>query len=439
MSSSAAAASAAAVIALLLAASDSAAAGPSPASARVWRGTAGEDGALTFPELLAQAPGGNAALRELQSKASNGVAFSGGGTRSFSVSIGYFLGLHELDLLRSTRYISSVSGGTWAAAAYTYVNPSAGPHVAQNDTALLGALLPPGALHWAALDDVPPSSARHCATVGVGATPLTGAQYVTKIQESFLTPLGVAPGSSFSYDPQTAGDILRRNRHLAPSSLALPRRRAWGAPPFLIMGITLMGPLSSAPLSLSHRTYTVFDATPLYVGQARAQPVVFESRKALDKRQQIPNATLHVGGLIETFAVGGGAPSPGLNRSLSESVLTVPRPPRPFSLATATAASSFFPGDVEGWLSKTIAEDLGFKLPLWPPAEATPHATDMLIGDGGLAENTDLSSLLRRGVESIVLMQNSDTPLNPKWNASARPPTSKDVDDELAAFFGAYY
>jgi len=56
-----------------------------------------------------------------------------------------------------------------------------------------------------------------------------------------------------------------------------------------------------------------------------------------------------------------------------------------------------------------------------------------------LAENTDLSSLLRRGVESIVLMQNSDTPLNPKWNASARPPTSKDVDDELAAFFGAYY
>ena len=63
----------------------------------------------------------------------------------------------------------------------------------------------------------------------------------------------------------------------------------------------------------------------------------------------------------------------------------------------------------------------------------------MLIGDGGLAENTDLSSLLRRGVESIVLMQNSDTPLNPKWNASARPPTSKDVDDELAAFFGAYY
>jgi hypothetical protein len=412
--------------------SDSAAAGPS-ASARVWRGTAGEDRILTFPELV-PATGGNAALRELQSKPNNGVAFSGGGTRSFSVSIGYFLGLHELDLLKSTRYISSVSGGTWAAAAYIYTNPSTGAHVAQNDTALLGVVLPPHALNWAALDDVPPSSARHCATVGVGATPLTGAQYVTKIQDSFLTPLGVAPGSSFSYDPQTAADILRRNTHLSPSSLALPRRRAWGAPPFLIMGITLMGPLSSAPLSLSHRTYTVFDATPLYVGQARAQPVIFESRS-----QQIPNSTLHVGGLTETFAVGGNAPSVGLNRSLNEGVLAVPRPPHPFSLATAAAASSFFPGDVEGWLSKTIAEELGFKLPLWPSAEASPHATDMLIGDGGLAENTDLSSLLRRGVERIVLMLNSDTPLNPHWNASARPPTSKDVDDELAAFFGTSY
>ena len=51
------------------------------------------------------------------------------------------------------------------------------------------------------------------------------------------------------------------------------------------------------------------------------------------------------------------------------------------------------------------------------------------------AENTDLSSLLRRGVHRIVLCQSTDTPLNPKWNVT-RKPSSKDVDDELAAFFG---
>jgi hypothetical protein len=52
------------------------------------------------------------------------------------VSLGYLLGLHELGLLKTTRYIAGVSGGAWATAAYSYVDPTAGAHVAQNDTAL---------------------------------------------------------------------------------------------------------------------------------------------------------------------------------------------------------------------------------------------------------------------------------------------------------------
>ena len=104
----------------------------------------------------------------------------------------------------------------------------------------------------------------------------------------------------------------------------------------------------------------------------------------------------------------------------------------------AVAASSFFPGDVEGWLSKSVASELGFKLPLWSPAAARPQATDMLIGDGGLSENTNLCALLRRGVAKIVLVQSTSTPLNPHWNATARRPLTKDVDDELAAYFGVF-
>jgi hypothetical protein len=108
--------------------------------------------------------------------------------------------------------------------------------------ALLGVSLPPGALGWAALGEMPASSARHCCTVGVGAVPLTAAQYVERIQSTFrpgrpgrlsalsvfhsksvlygafvwarralnnpkrrfparaVTPIGVAPGSSFGFD-----------------------------------------------------------------------------------------------------------------------------------------------------------------------------------------------------------------------------------------------
>ena len=354
-------------------------------SARLWRGSKG--GALHFPEALYPA---------VAAKPSNAVAFSGGGTRAFSVTAGYLLGLHELDVLRSTRYISSVSGGTWASAQYTYVDPAAGPHVAQNDSQLLGLALPPSALGWAQLDDLPAYSARHCCSVGVGFIPLSGAQYVEKIQSSFLTPLGIPAGASFSYDQATAGAILQRNPTLRPSQLALPHRRSRGfEPPFLIMGITLMGPLASAPLSLSERSYTVFDAvrfpidfvnfhlhllvlcclsidvdrfwtqTPLYVGQARTSPVTFRSRKTLNPKAQIPNVTLPVGGLIEPFAVGGDAPAAGLPPQSDElvqvshfltyqspacstdpltiltAVQVVPSPPKVFSLATVRFSIDF--------------------------------------------------------------------------------------------------
>ena len=62
----------------------------------------------------------------------------------------------------------------------------------------------------------------------------------------------------------------------------------------------------------------------------------------------------------------------------------------------------------------------------------------MLIGDGGLCENTLVSSLLRRGVDRIVLFQSTDTPLRAGWEPHRRPPTANDVDDELAAYFGVF-
>ena len=398
-------------------------------SAKVWRGASG-DGALDFPEQR---------LEELRARPNSAVSFSGGGVRAFSATLGYLVALHELELLPRARYMAGVSGGAWAATAYTYVDPSAGPHVARNDTELLGRALPPHAVSYAALDDMPAASARHCATVGVGFVPLPGAGYATKIQDTFLSPLGVRPGASWSYDAQSADSILQRNEgRLAKSQLALPLRRSYGAPPFLLMGITLMGPLASAPLSLSRRNYSVIDATPLYFGQARPQPITFNSRPQLGK-PQIPSVVLPVGGLIEPFAVGGEAPRSGLRRGLTESVLPLPAPAAgPFPLATALAASSFFPGDVEGWLSKDIADKLGFKLPLWPSAEPSPRTTDMLIGDGGLCENTLVSSLLRRGVDRIVLFQSTDTPLRAGWDPHRRPPTANDVDDELAAYFGVF-
>ena len=276
----------------LLAPPPSAASAPH-VSARAWQGFE-PTGALSFPEL---------ALPEVHEKANAGIAFSGGGVRAYSVTLGYLRGLLDIGVLQRVRYVSAVSGGAWASSVFSYHNPSAGEHVAQNDSALLGDSAGPIALSWAELDRMPAQSALHAATVGVGMTPLTGAQWVDKIQKVFLGPVGVpSPGnSSFTWDADSAAAIVARNpaMGLSREKLSVVRKREWGAP-YLVMGVTLMGPLDSAPLSLDNRSYTVIDATPLYIGQGRRQPVTFNGR-AGDK---IPPVTLPVGGLLEPIALG---------------------------------------------------------------------------------------------------------------------------------------
>lgn len=57
---------------------------------------------------------------EITSKPSVGITFSGGGDRSFTASIGYLAAFHELGFIDRVRYIFGSSGGSWAAAVYTY-------------------------------------------------------------------------------------------------------------------------------------------------------------------------------------------------------------------------------------------------------------------------------------------------------------------------------
>src|SRR6185503_4325489 len=53
-------------------------------------------------------------------KADVGVAFSGGGTRSASATIGQLRALARNGWLARVRYVTAVSGGSWAAVPFTY-------------------------------------------------------------------------------------------------------------------------------------------------------------------------------------------------------------------------------------------------------------------------------------------------------------------------------
>jgi len=54
-----------------------------------------------------------------------GFCFSGGGPRSFSASIGYIRALYKLNIIKDIKYISCVSGSTWAWIPYTFLDSNA--------------------------------------------------------------------------------------------------------------------------------------------------------------------------------------------------------------------------------------------------------------------------------------------------------------------------
>src|SRR5690349_9818732 len=56
----------------------------------------------------------------LQGRPSLGIAFSGGGTRSATMSMGQLRGLQRLGILEKVTYISAVSGGSWASVPFVY-------------------------------------------------------------------------------------------------------------------------------------------------------------------------------------------------------------------------------------------------------------------------------------------------------------------------------
>ena len=66
------------------------------------------------------------------SKANLGLCFSGGGSRALTCAWGQLLGLTTLGVNTAPRYISSVSGGTWASSIYTFLPSTI------SDTDLLG-------------------------------------------------------------------------------------------------------------------------------------------------------------------------------------------------------------------------------------------------------------------------------------------------------------
>ena len=94
-----------------------------PLSTEAWQHLAAADGtpAYTWPEQQ-----GAAGARLIASTANLGMAFSGGGTRSYIATLGYLRALSDLGIINRSRYVTGVSGGSWAVTPFMCVREGPG-------------------------------------------------------------------------------------------------------------------------------------------------------------------------------------------------------------------------------------------------------------------------------------------------------------------------
>eukprot|EP00039_Didymoeca_costata_P000967 m.48414 g.48414 ORF g.48414 m.48414 type:complete len:692 (+) comp10567_c0_seq2:102-2177(+) len=428
-------------------------AGSSVVQSQEW--AAGHDGeSLYFPEQDEPT---------VQSKINSGVCFPGGGSRAYTSALGALRALHMLKLLPKIRYMSGISGGSWAAASFTFRNTDL------NVSEFLGEYLPPNKLTPEALNKMPPAG-----TMGASVPTLTqraqsdhfanvqkpdlfafGADYLKNlaegntqivedmkldaiiylassgdvdflkgiqdvgidlktawaenVQNNFFETVGINNNSYVALNDAAVKRIKENNPNLQKAEFSTPTDG--DAAPFLVLGGTIVGPAALAPLmpDVQVDSLTRLEMTPMYVGSALTRNVNFEGAN-----KDVMNKTL--GGFIETFAFGS-----AVNQTITESIpsgsslsVEVPVPSTPFRISDASAISSAFFGAAFASKPSPIPEIVPH-YHLMPVVENTPPV-DMMVADGGVLENTGVISMLLRKVAHIVVFDCSEGTLEENSN-----------------------
>jgi hypothetical protein len=352
---------------------------------------------------------------KIRSSAANfvGVCFSGGGSRALSAAMGQLRGLKYLGLLDDVFFISSVSGGTWASATYTYLPPQ------YDDDDFLGLVVEPGQLtYWNwnpqhpeyALDYLSPNNLGHVPpTLGIfndlDAILQLKATYGYQNSELWQGLIGSLilarwglwnpddngfPTQYYTLTPaylSWKGGILDRNKQLkADQFYCIQRQR-----PFYVMN----GCIVSNP-NVEGAQLLYFESTPVGLGVRNYFPGIGPGGRDIG------------GGLLQPFAMG----SEWL-KDISGQYASVGVPPRPFSLSDMVSISSAaFAETIQE--SYPILDGLIPTYPYWPVqgrglAKNTVYTYE--FADGGSLEDTGITSLLNRGLPNIIAFVNGQTPL----------------------------
>jgi hypothetical protein len=352
-----------------------------------------------------------------------GIAFSGGGTRSATATLGELRGLHENGWLAHVRYITAVSGGSWTSVPFVY--SSRPPAVLLGKTVGHGDLTPEflkkepakGTIEYAIVKSgLFASGAREVARVLTRAELAKGKQsripsqlqalvgryvagktsqtYANMLAKIFLDPfVDNANTRRYTWDEDAFNEIKTTDRD-APLGV---KDFVWTNPdrPFLIVGGTM---IYQHPAYDFPRLIPV-EYTPLYTGVRQqygerlggvyVSPYAYDAVSADKAEANRVRVTLKNEGrpftLADVIGSSGAAPLLTLYRG-------VPTPAVKRGTVAFPTFSHFSVRAATGGLA------------------ATPVVPDLLHGDGGFSDNLGVMPLLARGVHNIIVFVNAAEP-----------------------------
>lgn len=350
-----------------------------------------------------------------------GIAFSGGGTRSASATLGQLRGLEQNGWLARVRYMTAVSGGSWAAVPYTY---------SRNIplTELLG--------------DTRPLDPKTIETVPSGLI-------ATRIVSSGLGHVGVVEAPSFLPDTIGGRDLVQTRQYLQIARSAIRKFRKRDVPEpdrqnktyAHMLGQVFLGGIvedwsrkqyawddaSAVDMSPSGKplgdfiTMDAADRPFLIVGGTLVKP------NGLDYPRLIPveYTPLYTGVRQQFGQIGGTYVSPWAYDRLtiaprsSTHVLVGPKPTeRPFTLADVIASSGAAPqltlmlGDKVPERFRPALQQASLAFPAFNnlavrAGAPNPVSAELAHGDGGFTDNFGLMPLLARQVRNVIVFVNS--------------------------------
>lgn len=327
------------------------------------------------------------------------IALSGGGMRSFALACGQCRALIDCGKWESVRYLSASSGGAWFALSLWCADGDLrqllGEIIEAKELRLasLGTQLKDGCLRSAAARSVGAEVKRKLRRAGWPAFGSFEATIETALNETLFEPF--------------SGNALE--------AVVKPGR------PWIIAGVSVLGPWRAMPFDEKQRSYRCCEASPLCFGAPGSTH--FEG--------------VDIGGWIETASVGArehrsDAYTPGSRVTAAKLAVYA-------GLAHADYVASHQTRRLAP--AHTLARRLTSVALNYP---TKTRCIDVVVGDGGIVDNLNLLPLVRRdSVRDIIALCNFETPLNDTWDPYERDPrydaeagSCLDLDASLASYFG---